>query len=246
MLIVSALIGLTALAQSGRPAPKSGADVITAMHDKYAKTWYRQLSFVQRAIFADGKPEEEWWEAMKVPGRLRIDVSPVDSAPRTFIYRGDSLYPFVKGKPGKAARQPNLLLALGFDVYADPPKQTIALLEKEGFDLSKLREATWEGRPVYVIGAGAGDEVSNQIWIDRDRLLFLRLIEKRPAGGTSDIRFSKYAKLGGGWIATEVHFFSGGKESFTEVYRDWKINPLVTDELFDVTQWRRPAWVPKR
>jgi hypothetical protein len=246
MLIVSALIGLAALAPARRPAPKTGADVIVLMHDKYAKAWYRQLSFVQRAIFADGKPEQEWWEAMRIPGRLRIDVAPVDSAPLTYIYRGDSLYVFTKGKAGKAARQPNLLLALGFDVYAEPPQQTIALLEKEGFDLSKLREATWEGRPVYVIGAAAGDEVSNQIWIDRDRLLFLRLIEKRPAGGTSDIRFAKYRQLGGGWIATEVHFFSGGKESFTEIYRDWKVNPLVTEELFDVKEWRRPGWVPKR
>jgi outer membrane lipoprotein-sorting protein len=240
MISVSAAIGLS-IALGTAPSP-SGAEVIRSMHAKYNKTWYRQLSFVQRAIFADGRPEEEWWEAMKVPGRLRIDIAPVDSAPRTIIYRGDSLYVFTKGQPGKPARSPNLLLVLGFDVYLQPPETTIGLLEHEGFDLSKSHEDTWEGRPAYVIGAAQGDLDSKQVWIDKERLVFLRLLEKRP-NGAADIRFSKYEKLGGGWIGTEVHFFTGGKETFTEIYRDWKINPAITDELFQVDQWKRPGWV---
>jgi len=35
------------------------------------------------------------------------------------------------------------------------------------------------------------------------------------------------------------------EEVFTEIYRDWKINPAVTEDLFDVGEWKRPAWVPK-
>ena len=34
------------------PAPKTGEDVVRDIYEKYKKTWYRQLSFVQRAIFA--------------------------------------------------------------------------------------------------------------------------------------------------------------------------------------------------
>src|SRR5262245_37023403 len=105
-----------ALAGPG-PAPTTGEEVIRAMYDTYNKTWYRQLSFVQRAIFP-GKPEEEWWEALKLPGRLRIDVAPIDSGGRTVIYRGDSLYAFAQKKLANKASQPNMLLVLGFDVYA--------------------------------------------------------------------------------------------------------------------------------
>jgi hypothetical protein len=244
MLAVSLAMTLAAVAGPG-PGPKTGQDVIRAMHEKYAKTWYRQLSFVQRAIFP-GKPEEEWWEAMKIPGRLRIDVAPVDSGVRSVIYRGDSLYVFADRKLANQAVQPNLLLVLGFDVYGQPPESTVALLEREHFDLGKVHEETWEGRPAYVVGAAQGDGQSNQFWIDKERLVFVRLIEQRPKGGPADIRFTKYERLGGGWIGTEVHFFSGGKESFTEIYRDWKVNPAVTDDLFDVKEWKRPAWVPKR
>ena len=225
------------------PAPKTGEEVIRAMYDKYNKTWYRQLSFVQRAIFP-GKPEEEWWEALKIPGRLRIDVAPIDSGGRTIIYRGDSLYVFAQKKLANKAVQPNLLLVLGFDVYAQPVESTIAVLKRGQFDLTKVHEENWDGRPAYVVGAAPGDLESNQFWIDKERLVFLRLIDKGP-NGAADIRFTKYEKLGGGWIGTEVHFFRDGKEYFTEIYRDWKINPAVTEDLFDVSEWKRPAWVPK-
>jgi hypothetical protein len=112
---------LTFVVAGPRPAPKTGEEVIRAMYDKYNKTWYRQLSFVQRAIFP-GRPEEEWWEALKLPGRLRIDVAPVDSGGRTIIYRGDSLYAFAQKKLANKAVQPNLLLVLGSTCMRNPPR----------------------------------------------------------------------------------------------------------------------------
>src|SRR5262245_57112465 len=169
MIGVSATLALLAtLPLSAAGAPTTGEAVIRAMHAKYNRTWYDRLSFVQRAIFADGRPEEEWWEDRQVPGRLRIDVAPVDSAPRTIIYRGDSLYQFTKGKLAGSTRQPNLLLVLGFDLYRQAPETTIELVKREGFDLSRVHEDTWEGRPAYVIGADRGDLASNQIWIDKE------------------------------------------------------------------------------
>ncbi len=236
---VSLWLALTALI-GGIPQPMAtGSDVIRAMHARYQGKWYRTLSFVQRAIYPDGRPEEEWWEAALIPGRLRIDIAPVDSG-RTMMYRADSNYVFEKGKLVRAVPGQNILAILGFDVYGQAPERTIALVQGEGFDLSQLRDGEWGGKAAYVIGGGG-----HELWIEKDRLIFLKVIQPGPGGTSTDISFNKYVKLGGGWIGTEVLFLRNGKEFFREVYRDWKINPQVTDELFQISPWRRAAWIPK-
>ncbi len=228
------------------PAPhhadsiRNGEDLVRAMHAKYADTWYHTLSFVQKVV-RPGSPQTEWWEAMKIPGQLRIDVSPVDSG-TTFVYRADSVFRFEKGKVTSAGPGTNILLVLGFDVYGQPPERTIEILQAQHMDLSRLRTESWEGRPAWVVG---GD--GNEFWIDRDRLLFVRVIETPPAGGpSSDIRFNKYQRLGGGWVSPEVVFIRGGKEVMREVYRDMRADPPgIDDALFAVPPWHRPGWVPK-
>jgi hypothetical protein len=239
MLTVSLLL-LATLARpvSGQP-PKTGDDVIRAMHARYAGKWYRTLSFVQRAIFADGRPEEEWWEAAVIPGGLRIDIAPVDSG-KAFLYRGDSTFAFDKRKLTRAAVGHNILEILAFDVYNQAPERTVALAKEEKFDLSRLREDTWKGAAMWVIGAPGAE-----LWVEKDRLILLRVVEPGQGGSTSDISFDKVVKLGQGWIGTEVIFLRDGKLFFHEIYRDWKINPAVTMALFDTPAWKRAAWIPK-
>ena len=223
--------------------PRTGQDVIRAMHDKYAGAWYPTVTFVQNVVWTDGRPAKDMWEALKIPAKLRIDVAPIDAPSRTIIFKDEMRYVFDKGKLTTSTRAPNLLLVLGFDVYGQPPERTITLLEGEGFDLSKVHEETWEGKPAWVVGAAAGDVTSNQFWIEKERLVFLRLIDKDKAGDLSDIRFTKYEPLGRGWLGTVVVFLTNGKETFREVYRDWRVNPDVTDGLFETGNWTPPAWV---
>jgi hypothetical protein len=221
------------------PQIKSGEQLIQAMRAKYPN-WYRKLSFVQRAIYPDGRPEEEWWEAVMAPGRLRIDVAPVDSG-RTVIYRGDSNFVFQKGQLARAVKGRNILAILAFDVYLQPAGVTAALIREEGFELDKFREDTWKGAATYVIGA-AGKE----LWIEKKRLILLRVLQTvAPNGPATDISFDRFKALGGGWLGTEVLFLRDGKESFREIYRDWRINNAVTDDLFRTDVWRRAAWIPK-
>jgi hypothetical protein len=240
----AALMAVLVAAAAGAQ-PKTGQDVIGAMHDRYASSWYPTVTFVQGVVYADGKPAEDWWEALKIPGRLRIDMPPIESPARTVIYRDETRYVFEKGKLATTVRSPNLLLVLGFDVYRQPPARTAVLLQQEGFDLSKDREDVWEGKAAYVVGAGPGDSETNQFWVEKERMLFLRLVQKNKAGALQDIRFEKYEPIGPAWISTVVRFLSNGKETFREVYRDWRVNPDVTETLFDVDAWQPPTWVKK-
>ena len=110
------------------------------------------------------------------------------------------------------------------------------VLRAEGFNLAPVHEDTWKGRKVYVVGANAGDLRSKQFWVDKERLLFVRLLEPSRADSTKmdDTRFDDYQRLGGGWIAPTVESYSGGKLVQREEYRDIKADPALPDGLFTV------------
>src|SRR5207245_3085411 len=120
----------------------------------------------------------------------------------------------------------NMLLVLGFDVYRHDPEATINIVKGEGYDLSKLREDSWEGKPAYVVGAEKDDLKSKQFWIAKDTLLFLREIEpaRDNPSKLNDIRFIHYQPLAGAWIAAGVDVYSDGKKVFSEDYSDIQAN----------------------
>jgi hypothetical protein len=225
-------------------APVSGEDVVRRMHAEYAGKWYRTLTFVQRTVRA-GRPDETWYEAGMIPGKLRIDIAPIDSG-NTFMYVGDSVYVFRGGKRVQAAKDRNLLMTLGFDVYGQSPDTTLTQLRAQNIDLSKVHETTWQGRPAWVVGAAAGDSTSNQFWVDRDRLLFVRLIEQRPSQQGPvrlDIEFNKYERLGGGWIAPEVVMRRNGQPFMQEIYSDMRADVPLDANLYNTTEYHRPGGV---
>jgi hypothetical protein len=227
------------------PSPSgitTGAELVRAMHDRYADAWYRTLRFRQTVVrtAADGShpPDEIWLEYADIPGKLRIDQAH-DYNGNGIIYAGDSLFAFRDGQLTRRAAQRNLLLVLGFDVNRQPVERTLRVLTAEGFDLSRFRRARWEGRAVYVVGAEEGDERSAQFWVDEERLLFVRLV--RPTAGANpgiqDIRFEAYRPLGRGWIAPVVRFLVDGREVMREDYFDIEADPALPPGLFDPTQW---------
>src|SRR5215472_5774937 len=137
-----------------------------------------------------------------------------------------------------------MLLVLGFDVYKQDPQTTIDQVKGQGFDLSKLHEDTWQGQPVYVVGADKGDLKSKQFWIDKKRLLFVRIIEPNPrdATKTADTRFVDYRKMDKGWVAAGVEMYVDGKEVFSEEYSDIQIGVKLNPAIFDPKQFTSAHW----
>lgn len=239
LLIVCGLLLLASSAQAGNI--KTAADLITAMHKQYAKTWYRTTTFKQVTtdFEKDGtKKVAIWYEAISMPGKLRIDFAPVKDG-NGMLFAGDTIYTFKDGKLEGSRPLIHPLVLLAFDVYFLTADQTMAKLKQLKFDLSILREDTWQGRPAYVVGAKAGDLHSPQFWIDQQRLYFVRMF--RPAGKdgsvTSEIQFNKYERLGGGWISPEVIFMIDGQTTTTESYSELRANVALDDGLFDPQQW---------
>ena len=239
LLVVFGLLVLTSITQAA--TIKTAEDLIGAMRKKYAKTWYKNTTFKQVTtdIDKDGtKKEAVWYEAISLPGRLRIDFDPAKDG-NGFLFANDKIYSYKNGKLEGSRPLIHPLVLLAFDVYFLPVDQTIAKLKQLKFDLSSLREDTWQGRPVYVVGAKAGDLHSPQFWIDKQRLYFVRMF--RPAGKdgvlTSETQFNKYQRLGGGWLAPEVIFTIDGKTTTTEEYSEMRANVKLDDNLFDPAKW---------
>src|SRR5579864_2962604 len=138
---------------------RTGDDVLRAMHDRYQGNWYETLTFTQQSIThkPDGTTSSETWhEALLLPGKLRVDIgAPAEG--NGMIFADGAIHSFKEGKLVKTQPLTHMLLVLGFDVYKQPPEKTIAEAQQQGFDLTKMHEDTWQGEPVYVVGADKGD-----------------------------------------------------------------------------------------
>jgi len=221
-------------------------ELISAMQKKYGESWYKTATFVQQTtnIEPDGTSKvETWYEAMSVPGSLRIDFTPTSEG-NGILFTGGKIFVFKNGKVDSTRPFEHPLLILGFDIYRSPASEVTAKLQALKFDLSQFREDTWQGRPVYVVGAKAGDLRSSQFWIDQENLYFVRMV--RPAGKdgtqTQETQFNKYQKLGGGWIAPEVIFMVDGKVVTTEKYSEIRGDVKLDLKLFDPQFWTTVHW----
>lgn len=217
-----------------------GEGVVRAMYQRYQNMWYRTLTFRQTTTITRGTATpstQTWYEALSLPGHLRIDFGNPEAG-NGVLYRSDSSYNIASGKITSADTGFNPLLVLGFDVYEQPPEQTISILRHLGYQMSRMHTTSLDGKSVYVVGATSNsDSTSRQFWIDRDRLLFVRSRERNPGGQQSDIRFTDYVPAGTGWVARQVWQTLGGTPRLHESYADIKADAPLDSALFDPRQW---------
>ncbi len=243
--IVSAIMLLTPIAAHSQKV-KSGDALLRAMHERYKSSWYETVTFTQKSTTykPDGtSTAETWYEAASIPGKLRIDVGPPTSGNGYVLVDGNVTI-LRDNKIATTRHSVNMLLVLGFDVYREDPETTINVVKGEGYDLSKVHEDTWVGEPAYVVGADKGDLKSKQFWVEKDTLLFVRVIEPAPGDPSKldDIRFTNYRPLAGGWIAAGVEVYSDGKKIFSEDYSDIQANVKLDPAVFDPQQFSATHW----
>jgi outer membrane lipoprotein-sorting protein len=220
---------------------QNGEDVLRAMHDRFANTWYETLTFDQKSTTynPDGTTKvDSWHEALSVPGKLRIEIGPPSDGNGYLVVDG-TVTGFHAGKESGTRPLVNMVLVLGFDVYRQAPEETIKVVKAEGYDLTKVHEETWNGQSVYVVGADKGDLHSKQFWVDKSRMLFLRLFEPQQSDpkNSQEIIFQDYREMAGGWVAARVEVKVDGKTVFTEDYSDIKTNVKLSPSTFDPKQF---------
>lgn len=221
---------------------KSSRELVREMHDKYAQNWYRTLRFEQTNTFytQSGKEEKSRWvENLSVPGKLRIDFEPLSSRSGLLILN-NRVTTFDNGRRVDTRRSIQPILTLTADVYAIPPAVTIRRLDSLKIDLDKFRTDRLNRKRVYVVGAEEGDLESNQIWIDAERLLLVRLIQKETRGErkiVTDTRVGDYKDIDGFPVAHEFVSHRDGKIFFKEEYHKVRVNEPIPSAVFDPSRW---------
>jgi hypothetical protein len=246
--VIASVVLATPPAPGTAPTP-SGDAIIRQMHDRYAGKWYHNMTFQQTTTAWDSagnKTVATWYETLQMPGTIRIDFAPRSDG-NGVLATHDSTFVIQHGAVTTVRAGGNILLTMAFDVYDQPVDKTVAVVRAAGYDLSKVHTDTWQGMPVYVIGADAGDMNAPQLWIDSKRLLLVRIFTPTKPGATTmrDIRFNQWRPIAGGWIAPNVEFYVGTTHQRTEDYDNIKTNVAISPELFDVSKWSSaPHWAP--
>jgi hypothetical protein len=228
--------------EAPRAKIKSTSDLIREMHDRYADNWYRTLRFEQSNTFytQSGKEEKSRWvENLSVPGKLRIDFEPLSNKSGLLILNNRVLT-FDNGRRVDSRRSIQPILTLTADVYAIPPAITLRRLDSLKINLDKFRTDKLDKKTVYVIGAGEDDLESSQVWVDADRLLLVRLIQKEKRGDrtvVTDTRVGEYREVDGFPVAHEFVSRRDGKLYFKEEYQKVRVNERIPAAVFDPTKW---------
>lgn len=226
----------------GGPGVPAGEAVVKAAHARYAGKWPTSYTYVQKTQLADGRVET-WYHAVKLPGLVRIDVAP-DITGRAIIYRSDSLYAYGARQLKTRSYWPNSFLVLTGDMYVAPPAETIKRLRAFGFNLDISHEETLKGVRYIVVGATKGDLRSKQFWLEKERMIVVRLIEPNGADRSRplDAAFTKHTKVGGGWMEGVVLITLGGQPAQYEERFDVKTT-AVDPAIFIPGPYRLPTWV---
>jgi hypothetical protein len=220
----------------------SSSGLIKAMHDRYDGKYLKTMSFLQNNTRYTATGEEQksqWYEHIEIPGKLRIAFLPA-SQKSGLVQIDDRVASFDNGIRVDFRPSINPLLLLTADVYVAPVTTIMRGLDTLHVDPEIIRDAVWEGDPVYVVGARAGDTTSNQMWVDRDHLRLVRFIQSQKAGDRtmlSDIRVLGYKDIGGFEVPTEFLVIRNGKPVWREQYADVRINENLPAGTFDQATW---------
>lgn len=231
-----------------KPAPATGkiasaSALINAMRDRYDGKYFKTMTFLQdnTAYTTTGEEQKsQWFVHVQAPGKLRIAFLPVGQK-SGLVQVGERVASFDNGIRVDFRPSVNPLLLLSVDAYAGPASNVMKGLDSLGVDTRVIRRDEWEGRPVYVIGAKAGDSTSSQAWIDDEHLRLSRFIQRSGRGARtiiSDIRVRNYKDIEGYQVPTELLTLRNGRPVWREQRTDIRINTELPPGVFDQALWR--------
>ena len=220
----------------------SSSGLVKAMHDRYGGKYLKSMAFLQNntAYTTTGHEQKsQWYKHLEFPGKLRIAFLPA-AQKSGMVQVNDRVASFDNGMRVDFRPSVTPVLLLTGDIFVAPVSAVMRGLDSLGVDTEKIRLDEWEGEPVYVVGAKAGDSTANQAWIGKDHLRLVRFIQRSKAGDrtvVSDIRVRNYKEIEGFEVPTEFLTLRNGRPVWREQYADIRVNEEFPTGTFDQAKW---------
>lgn len=212
----------------------NGEDVVAKMYKRYAGKWMKSFTFSQTTEMYRNDSLIKiatWYENILYPDKFRIDFGAKDSG-NAAIFTKDSVYRFKnKMLTHTSPNDDDLTFMLG-GMYFYSLDSVKLILAKSGYDLNKSYETKFNGIDVDVIGANNATDSSNQLWIDKDKLVVVKFISDDHGQKLKGI-FKDHKQFGNSWSETACDFYVDGKLIQKEKYFDCKANVSINPKIFD-------------
>ena len=208
------------------------------MRRRYPSRELKSLSFTISATGDDGDHRSSRIYA-RLPGRFRESDLPAQQ--RTGSVRDrQRLAFFQRGKRIGLVRRIDLTTLLAYDVFAQSIDSTIVQLDSARVRFGLVREDSFNDRPVWVVGAQAGDTISPQFWVDAERWMVLRVIQRDPRSPLRvlDVRFTRFEDYLAVPVPVRAEVYRDGRLVERRVTSEIAVNPAISSRAFDLAVWR--------
>ena len=209
-------------------------DIVQQMYTTHAKNFRKSLSFVQKTNMYRNDSlikTATWYEVLVYPDKLRIDIDDPAKG-NTIFFVNDSVYRSQNGQTKNMGYQPHDLLFVLGGMYSFPLDKVYPKLKAMGYNIDKSFETTWKGRKVIVAGTDKEETESNQFWVDKEKLVTVRILNNKD-GQKTETLCEDYIQLGSNLCETSIEFYVNGKLRQTEKYTDVKENININMEYLD-------------
>ncbi len=134
-----------------------------------------------------------------------------------------------------------------FDHFKDPLLYRNAGLLHRKFsqrevDLDVVSLGRYRNKISYVIGAKYPDESLPQVWIEKNTFRPIRYIltpGNLNDSGSEEVEYADYTPLGKNkWYPARILFYKNGRLTRMYMLEDFKINPKLSNKLFDMAHLR--------
>jgi len=227
-------------------SPTGSVVVLHNMYNRYHGHWHKTFHFIQETERYRNDSlvrKETWHEAMSYPYLFRIDITGPANG-NSYICNKDSAWRFKNGQLVNRSANVNEFVFLLGGMYHYTFDSVLARFAALGFSIGKYYNSTWKGKAAYVIGANTDGERSNQLWIDKEKLVPVRYIRYDDTL-KEEALFEEHILLAGSWVETKAIFYSNGHLLQVETYHDCVVNDPIDDRNFDPALFGKYYWYKK-